>query len=197
MSRLLLHVCCGPCAEYPIEALKREERFEHFDLYYFNPNIQPEIEWERRLEGVTQLAQLRDLKLTVRNGVWQAKWEALGEGPQRCAYCYNIRMEEAAKMAAEGGYEAFTTSLLVSPYQNREAILQAGVAAAKRHGLIFEPYDFREGFRLGQQMAREDGLYRQKYCGCIFSLRESDFRAKIEKQHAELLAAKALELPAV
>ena len=93
--------------------------------------------------------------------------------------CYAMRMDMAAETAAQMGFSAFTTTLLVSIYQDHEAIIKAAQRAAEKHKVQFLYRDFREGFRKGQDMAREDGLYRQKFCGCIFSLEESKFKDKI------------------
>jgi predicted adenine nucleotide alpha hydrolase (AANH) superfamily ATPase len=101
----------------------------------------------------------------------QQEWESLEDkGASRCNMCYSLRMEEAARYASENGFEAFSTSLLVSPYQKHELIKELGDFYAEKYGIVFAYRDFRPGFRHGQQMAKEMGLYRQKYCGCILSI---------------------------
>lgn len=179
---LLLHCCCGPCAEYPLHDL--EERGIPAEALYANPNIHPVEEWQKRLESMQKLAELRGLSLRVENSFDENAWRELGESGSRCMFCYRIRMGECARIAKEMGKAFFTTTLLVSPYQNRELILKNGYEAAEKYGITFLPEDWREHFREGQDMAKEHGLYRQKYCGCCISLEKSDFLAKINKQHA-------------
>ncbi len=180
---LLLHACCGPCAMYPIDSLLKEKR--NLDLFWYNPNIHPEFEWNRRLQNLHKAADYFGVKL-IEGGdeCLQAYWEEktyLEEFQSRCHMCYDIRLDQVAKYAADNGYDAFTTTLLVSPYQNHEVICETAKSKAEQYGVNFEYIDFRPGFREGQNMAREIGLYRQKFCGCIFSLEESKFKEKIYK----------------
>ena len=145
--KLLLHMCCAPCSIYPASVLK-EEGME-FEGVFYNPNIHPIEEFD------------------------QGRWENFKEnGEKRCNMCYSTRLEKAAQFAAQNGFHAFTTTLLVSPYQKHDLIKEIGERFAQKYGLRFYYKDFRPGFRKGQQMAKEMGLYRQKYCGCIVSLRE-------------------------
>lgn len=179
---MLLHACCGPCAMYPVDYLLSND--VDLDLFWFNPNIHPEFEWNRRLENLRKVADHYKLDLIetgdCREQYWLSK-EYLEEYKTRCLMCYDVRMDEVAKYAAENNYDSFSTTLLVSPYQNHEAIIESAEKKALKYGVEFSYYDFRPGFRQGQNMARDIGLYRQKYCGCIFSLEESDFREKILK----------------
>ena len=109
----------------------------------------------------------------------QNKWVAFsGEEEQRCRMCYAVRMEETAKFAKDNNFDAFTTTLLVSPYQKHELIIELGKIYADKYGLEFYYEDFRPGFRAGQQKAKDLGLYRQKFCGCIVSYNESPFTKK-------------------
>jgi len=168
---LLMHMCCAPCACYPV-ALLRGEGVEPVGFFY-NPNIHPLDEYEHRRETVGQYAGLAGLDVRYLPGFMQGRWEAFaGEEAARCAMCYGLRLDAAAKYAAENGFEAFSTTLLVSPYQRHELIREVAAAAGKRHGVDFYYRDFRPGFRQGQAMAKDLGLYRQKYCGCIVSLNE-------------------------
>ena len=179
---LLLHACCGPCAMYPVDYLLKENR--ELDLYWFNPNIHPEFEWNRRLENLRIVANHYNVKLYEEGDCQQAYWESksyLEEYGSRCRMCYDVRLDNIARYAAEHGYEAFSTTLLVSPYQQHDVICEVAKDKAIKYGVDFEYYDFRPGFREGQNMAREIELYRQKYCGCIFSLDESKFKEKIIK----------------
>jgi len=184
--KMLLHCCCGPCAMYPVDLLLSQER--DFDMFWYNPNIHPEFEWGRRLENLHKAADHFGVKLIEEEGFMQEYWESktyLADYPSRCYMCYDIRMDEVAKYASANGYDSFCTTLLVSPYQQHDLIADTCRVKADKYGVGFEYIDFRPGFRKGQNMARDIGLYRQKFCGCIFSLEESDFRDKILKDIAE------------
>jgi predicted adenine nucleotide alpha hydrolase (AANH) superfamily ATPase len=176
---IFLHVCCGPCAEYPVKVL-REEGYR-IQGYFYNPNIQPAEEYERREEGVKLFSELHAVPMLYEGMSEEAIWRSFPSSlrSKHCEACYGMRMEQVAKRCKEEGYPAFTTSLTVSLWQDHEAIIRAGQRAAEHHGVEFKYFDFRSGYREGQNMAREDGLYRQKYCGCIYSLRETKFTDKI------------------
>lgn len=179
---LLLHCCCGPCAMYPVKNLLDN----NFDttLFWFNPNIHPEFEWNRRLENLKKVSEHYQLELNIQEGFMQDYWlskEYLNTYKSRCEMCYDIRLEEVAKFASANGFDSFSTSLLVSPYQQHDTIARIAEEKGNKYGVRFKYFDFRPGFREGQNMAREIGLYRQKYCGCIYSLEESDFKEKILK----------------
>jgi len=167
--KLLMHICCGPCTTYPLSVI-REEGIEPVGVF-FNPNIHPIDEFKRRRENVEKLAQIKGLKVNYFDDFRQPDWENFkGEEGQRCTMCYTVRLEQAAKLAASEGYDAFTTTLLVSPYQKHELIKELGEKFAAQYGIKFFYRDFRPGFRQGQKEAKDLGLYRQKYCGCIISL---------------------------
>jgi predicted adenine nucleotide alpha hydrolase (AANH) superfamily ATPase len=167
--RLLMHMCCAPCSAYPLSVL-RQEGIEPAGVF-FNPNIHPFEEFERRRDTVKKFAEIKSMKVEYFDDFRQPDWKNFeGAGDARCAMCYSVRMEKAAILAAEGGYDAFTTSLLVSPYQRHDLIKRLGDKFAGLYGVKFYYRDFRPGFRQGQREARELGLYRQKYCGCIISL---------------------------
>ncbi len=161
-------MCCAPCSVYPFSVV-REEGIEVEGLFY-NPNIHPYEEYLKRRENVGVFSGLEDLKVSYIDDFRQQEWESF-KGPEfeRCTMCYVIRMDKAAQHAAENGFDAFTTSLLVSPYQKHDLIRELGEKAALKHGTQFFYRDFRPGFRQGQQKAKDMGLYRQKFCGCIIS----------------------------
>jgi hypothetical protein len=187
MGRMLLHACCGPCAMYPLNLLTSDGR--DLDCFWYNPNIQPQFEFDRRHENLVKACDHFGIKLISEGDkcmedYWLSK-DYLKDFPSRCDMCYDIRMEAAAKFCAENGYESFCTTLLVSPYQQHNKIARISEKKASKYGVKFEYIDFRPGFRQGQDMAREIGLYRQKFCGCIFSLEESKFRDKIYKSFEE------------
>lgn len=169
--KLLMHMCCAPCSTYPLSQL-RQDGIEPVGVFY-NPNIHPIEEFERRKQTVEQFAEIKGLKVEYFDDFRQPDWENFtGITEARCTMCYTVRLQKIAELAANGKYDAFTTSLLVSPYQKHDLIKELGEKFATQYGVEFYYRDFRPGFRKGQQEARELGLYRQKYCGCIRSFYE-------------------------
>jgi len=169
--KLLLHVCCGPCAVYPLEILKSE----NIDIHglFYNPNIHPYTEYSSRLNSAKMLFEKAEIDFKELDGYGLdlfLKQAVFSEN--RCMECYSIRMDRIAGEASNRKFEAFTTTLLVSPYQKHEMLAEIAQEAGKRHGVNFYYRDFREGFRKGQEQARALGLYMQKYCGCIVSEKE-------------------------
>ncbi|NJD01152.1 MAG: epoxyqueuosine reductase QueH [Ruminiclostridium sp.] len=166
--KVLMHMCCAPCSIYPVDLLLAEGYL--LEGLFFNPNIHPREEYEKRRENVRIYSDIKNLKINYIDDFRQKDWESFdGQDPARCAMCYGIRMEKTASYAAANGFNAFTTSLLVSPYQKHDLIRELGEKYSEQYGIKFLYLDFRPGFRQGQQQARELGLYRQKYCGCIKS----------------------------
>ena len=169
--KLLLHICCGPCSLYVIDALKGRYPDDAIMGFFYNPNIHPYDELLRREAGAVKACAHKGIPLIRKEDYDLASWKCF-EGENRCVMCYERRFMETARYAAENGYSHFTSTLFVSPYQNHEAMNQVAQAAAKKYEVIFlEGSDFRDGFYEGQNQARALGLYRQKYCGCIKSLR--------------------------
>jgi len=171
---LLMHICCANCALYPVEALRADGI--RLTGLWFNPNIHPEDEYTRRLEAVEQLSEHRGLRIEYAGGYGLEEFQAAvaAHPGVRCEVCYRIRMHETARRAAVGGYDGFTTSLLVSPYQKHELLREVAEEASRESGVPFHYVDFRPGWQEGQQMSREMGFYRQYYCGCIYSKEERD-----------------------
>jgi predicted adenine nucleotide alpha hydrolase (AANH) superfamily ATPase len=182
---LLLHTCCGPCLEWPARLLLQEK--QNLLIYYINPNIQPAVENKRRLENLKILTHKLGLELIAdpicQPEIWK-NWDDSVEA--RCRMCYRRRLQATADKAVELGIPAFSTTLLVSPWQDRDAIVEIGNRIARPAGLLFVDRDFRSGYREGQRLAKEDGLYRQKYCGCLPSLELSDFKEQIKSDQAAL-----------
>ena len=179
--KLLLHTCCAPCSVYCIQSLNQEGIQPV--LYWFNPNIHPFIEYKARRDCLIEYSKMLDLQLIVNEnyGLREFCKNVSEDIPNRCQnYCYKVRMEETAKYAKENGFDAFCTTLFVSPYQNHEAIKKVCEQMAEKYEIDFLYRDFRQGFREGQATARELGLYRQKYCGCVFS-EEERYGKQIEK----------------
>lgn len=187
---LLLHACCGPCAESPVQILQQENI--KFIGYFYNPNIQPQAEQQRRLDNLVRLAQMRGFDLISAGESQTEKWTGYDNPREsRCHMCYRVRLQAAAQKAAQMGIPAFTTTLLISPWQEHEAIKSIGEKAAAKYGVEFMYRDFRPDYRQGQDLARADGLYRQKYCGCLPSIENSRFSEKIRRDLAALEASPA------
>ncbi|MEW5747055.1 MAG: epoxyqueuosine reductase QueH [Nitrospirota bacterium] len=167
--KLLMHICCAPCAVYPLATLRR--RGIAVEGFWFNPNIHPYTEYRNRLDALTTLRSLWSLDITCidRYGLEEYLRNVVGKEEQRCSYCYAVRLEAAARQAKERGADAFGTSLLVSPYQKFDLITALGMQLQERYNILFFGEDFRKGFREGRATAKELGLYRQQYCGCIYS----------------------------
>ena len=172
MAEILLHACCGPCSTYTTEDLLAEG-FRPV-LFFANPNIHPYREYEARREALLALASLRGLPVFLEPEYMPEDFfrRVSFKEESRCRYCYELRLERAAAKARELGLDRFGTTLLISPYQDRELILATGRRLAAEYGLIFHEADWRPGFRASQARAKELGLYRQKYCGCLYSERE-------------------------
>lgn len=166
---LLLHICCAPCSVACIKQL-RGEGIEPTG-YWYNPNIHPFTEYRARRNCLVDYAKFIDLDLVVDDfyGLRPFAKAVCNNIDGRCRYCYACRFMKTAQYAAEHGFDAFCTTLTVSPYQNTPLIFETGEKAAKHWGVEFVPYDFSPRYREGQVEARELGLYMQKYCGCVFS----------------------------
>ena len=179
--KLLMHTCCAPCSVYCIESL-RNEGIEP-TIFWYNPNIHPFMEYKARRDTLKEYTKSIRLEAIFEEdyGLDEFCKNVIGDLKNRCAnYCYRIRMEETAKYAKEHGYDSFTTTLLVSPYQQHDELIKVCEEMAEKYDLQFIYRDFRVGFREGQAKARELGLYMQKYCGCIFS-EEDRYSKQIKK----------------
>jgi hypothetical protein len=180
--KLLLHTCCAPCSVYCIDSL-RNEGIEPV-VYWFNPNIHPYMEYKARRDCLKEYTSSIGIEAIFEEnyGLRDFCKNVVNNLESRCQdYCYPVRLEQTAKYAKENGYDAFSTTLLVSPYQNHEALIKVAEEMAKKYGVEFLYRDFRVGFRQGQAKARELGLYMQKYCGCVFS-EEERYAKQIEKE---------------
>jgi len=168
----LMHICCAPCANQPIEVL-RADGLEVTGFWY-NPNIHPFTEYRARRNCLRDYAQQIDLKLIEQNDYALRPFirEVVEDLENRCGKCYRMRLFETARQAKELGFDSFTSSLFISPYQNHDLMRETAQQAAAEYGVEFLYRDFRPYFREGQQKARELGFYMQKYCGCVFSEEE-------------------------
>lgn len=181
--KVLLHVCCGPCAVYPLQRLC-EDGHEVVGFFY-NPNIHPYKEFSRRLETAREFAGKRQLNLLVDDRYQLEAFlrSALNAENGRCSMCYEIRLREAARMAKRQQCDCFSTSLLVSPFQKHEMIRTIGEQIALTEQIPFLYIDFRLGWNEGVRISKELELYRQPYCGCIFSEQERYYKGcKEQKQ---------------
>lgn len=183
--RVLLHSCCGPCSSAVLERLT--ERFA-VTLLWYNPNIYPEAEFDRRLAAQKKLLEAAGLaeKVALRALPWGSAayyarvrgLEAEPERGARCTECFRLRLEETARLAAEEGYDYFCTTLTLSRHKNAALINALGQELGRRFGAAWLPSDFKKkgGELRSIQLCRQYGLYRQDYCGCEFSLKEREER---------------------
>ena len=170
--KTLLHICCAPCANQPIAVL-RTDGYEVAGFWY-NPNIHPFTEYRARRNCLREYATAIELPLIEKNDYAlrpfvRAVADDIGN---RCVKCYEMRLFETARQAKELGFDSFTSSLFISPYQNHELMKETAERAAAEFGVEFLYRDFRPYFKPGQERARELGFYMQKYCGCVFSEEE-------------------------
>ncbi len=170
--RILLHICCGPCAIMPVDDL-RAGGHELRGLFY-NPNIQPYTESRRRRQTLEQWARDQELPLIVQDEYDPETWlrNVAWRESERCTPCLAQRLERAAAIAKKGGFEAFSTTLLYSIRQKHRLIKELGAAAGRRRGVEFLYRDWRPFWKEGIERSKAAGMYRQQYCGCIFSERD-------------------------
>ncbi len=182
IPHLLLHACCAPCSSYVLEYLAQ---YMQITVFFYNPNITRTEEYRKRVEEEKRLIRELPAKYPVAflEGSYEPEqfFEAVKglekepEGGKRCEVCFKLRLEEAARIAAENGdFDFFTTSLTISPLKNADLLNEVGEAAGEKYGIPFLPSDFKKknGYKRSIELSREYDLYRQDYCGCIFSERE-------------------------
>ncbi len=187
---LLLHSCCGPCLAFPARALQAAG--QPFVAWFHNPNIHPAAEHQRRLAAFFDLARQLHVTAAADSAAdpdpWLADWP---DKEARCRMCYQRRLQAAARETARRGLAAFTSTLLISPWQDRQGIVALGQQAAQEAGVRFWDPDWRPSYRQGQQLARQAGVYRQRYCGCLPSIEDSRFKDQIRAELAALSASPA------
>ncbi len=188
MRKLLMHTCCAPCFTYIEKDLKEngiineDGKLEkvNFTACWYNPNIHPMAEYNRRRDTFIDFCNRHECDMVMldeydMNNYIKYVVENVGSDKKykiRCEYCYYMRLKKVFEYAKENGYDIVSTTLTISPYQKHEIIKMVGKRLEKEYGVKFLYQDYREHFREGQKMAREDGLYMQKYCGCVFSFDE-------------------------
>lgn len=170
--RILLHICCGNCAIYPVKMLR--EQHHEIAGYFYNHNIHPYQEFAKRLETTRQYAAQVGLTVTYDEEYRLEEFlAAVAQQPEkRCQYCYQSRLQATVQHAKKHGFDGFTTTLLYSRYQNHQAIVTFAEQLAAATGLVFHYQDYRVGWNEGIRSSKELGLYRQQYCGCIYSEKE-------------------------
>lgn len=176
--RLFLHSCCAPCSSYTLEYLSN-----YFDItvYYFNPNISPKEEFDKRFAEQKRLIDSLPAKNPIKLVLGEYDYndflqiarglENVAEGGERCFRCYRLRLESTARIAKEQGFDYFCTTLSISPLKNSQKINQIGYDVAQKYGIKWLPSDFkkREGYKRSIELSKEYNLYRQSFCGCVFS----------------------------
>ena len=184
---LLLHSCCAPCSSYCLEYLSQ---YFKITVFYYNPNISFGEEYRHRVEELKRLVEELNEDaaggnpIELEEGPYEPErffeavkgMEDCPEGGERCFVCYELRLREAAKRAAEGGYDFFTTTLTISPLKNAQKLNEIGQRLGEEYGVACLPSDFKKkgGYQRSIELSREHDLYRQDYCGCVFSKRERE-----------------------
>ena len=170
--RILLHTCCGPCALFPLRQLRTAGH--NVTGFFYNHNIHPYQEYARRRDAVIRMAEQGAMPLIMNDNYDLEKFlsNVAAEPDKRCSYCYSSRLRATALAAVDGNFEAFTASLLYSRYQKHDEIRELGEQIGKEYGVAFHYQDFRSGWQEGIRLSREQGLYRQQYCGCVYSEKE-------------------------
>ncbi|NIP44120.1 MAG: epoxyqueuosine reductase QueH [candidate division Zixibacteria bacterium] len=186
--KILTHICCGPCLVYPYEKMIREG--EHLTGFWYNPNIHPFTEYRERLKSLRKFQDMKGMDIIYQDSYDLERFlqAAMSDLQDRCMHCYILRLTEAAGYAKANGFEYFTTTLLVSPYQKLDYIRKVGNDLEIETGVKFLDLDIVSGYREGREKAREMGLYMQKYCGCVFSEKER-YQQKQKKKKKKKTAA--------
>ncbi|MFH1691369.1 MAG: epoxyqueuosine reductase QueH [Candidatus Omnitrophota bacterium] len=180
---VLLHICCGPCAIYPVEVLRQAG----YDVegFFYNPNIHPYSEYLRRKEALEKVSEYLKLHVYYHDYDFEYflnKMLACQTRSSAHCFCWNRRLEETAKYALKQGLKNYTTTLLVSPYQDVALIRDLGQKAGIQEGVNFLSMDFRQGFAHSHKVSKELGIYHQNYCGCLISEKEAILQRKAKKQ---------------
>ncbi len=182
---LLLHACCAPCSSYVLEYLNE---YFNITLYYYNPNISPESEYSLRIGELHRLVSEMNIGVEIIDGEYAPEvFEEIAkglenepEGGARCMKCYRLRLEHTARLAAERGFDYFTTTLSISPMKDAGTLNSIGAALAEKYGVayLFSDFKKREGYKRSIELSRRYKLYRQNYCGCIYSKAQAERRIK-------------------
>jgi len=173
--KILLHTCCAPCLIYPAKKLKKDGH--SVSGFFYNPNIYPPEEYKRRRMALVELSAGNDAVEVIYPEYIPSQFsDAVKENTEkleRCPVCFSLRLNRTAQFAKEKGFSAFSSTLLVSPYQNQGLIKSIGERIAQEQGIIFYFENFRPGFAQAHKEAKNKGIYCQKYCGCFYSIKTS------------------------
>lgn len=189
VPRLLLHSCCAPCSSYVLEYLSQ---YFEITVFYYNPNIYPPEEYEKRVQEQERF--IRELPvshpISFLGGAYDTErfyemakgLEREPEGGARCFGCYRLRLEEAAQAARQGGFDYFTTTLSISPLKNAEKLNQIGEEIGAHYGIPYLNSDFKKknGYKRSVELSAQYGMYRQDYCGCVYSMQERERQKKMK-----------------
>ena len=177
--KLLLHACCGPCSSYVVEYLSI---YFNITIYYYNPNTYPENEYIRRKDELKKFIKQFNNTIEIKESEYHSEefykkikgLENKGEKSERCYNCYKLRLENSAKYAKENNFDYFTTTLSISPYKNAEWINEIGKDLEKQYGIkyLFADFKKKNGYKRSLELSKEYNLYRQEYCGCVYSMQE-------------------------
>lgn len=175
--KLLMHLCCGPCGSAIVESYAGTDT--QTTGFWYNPNIHPMAEHQKRLESALAMTSFFGVPIIDQSEYGLSLWQdSTRTRLEQCMFCYDLRLVKTAEYAVLNGFDAFTTSLMISPYQNREAIIAVGTAIGQQLGIPFLAEDYRPLYRRSRELARGQGWYLQKYCGCMLSWFESDHPKK-------------------
>ena len=177
IMKVLLHTCCGPCTIYPLKVLQ-DERMDVMGFFYRH-NIHPFSECLRREKTLMDYAKTMGLSVILQQSYELERFiqSVAFRERERCRFCYHDRLSATARVAKKGKFDAFSSTLLYSRFQNHELIRQTGEAVAKEAGISFLYRDFREGWKEGIEESKRLEMYRQQYCGCIYSEKERFYRS--------------------
>lgn len=181
--RILLHQCCGPCSVYPVKRLTGQK---HSIMgYWYNPNIHPVTEFYKRLQTLKVFNDDNGIKTIVDEtyGLVDFVRTAAFRESKRCRFCYQMRIEKAAQIAAKGNFDAFTTTLMYSKWQDHNLMKELCESVSEKYSIAFHYEDYREGWQEGINTSKELGMYRQQYCGCIYS-EEDRYLNQLSKRFA-------------
>lgn len=183
MKKLLLHICCAPCAVYVFEKLKEE-----YDVtgFFYNPNIHPKREYEMRVEESNKISEKLGWETIISEydvKEWFRLVKGHGNDPERgdrCTICFEMRFEKVFEFAAENGFDVVASTLSISPHKNTAQINESGYRMSVKYNVDFLPENFkkRDGFNIGNKMSMEHGIVHQNYCGCVYSRRDRNVRLK-------------------
>ena len=193
---LLLHACCAPCSSYVLEILSK---YFNITIYYYNPNITPKKEFDKRIielrKLISEIPHKNEIKIiegSYDNDIFETRikdYKNLGERSKRCFECYNLRLEKTVKLAKEKNFDFFTTTLSISPYKNASWLNEIGEKLEKKYNVKYLYADFKKnnGYKRSIELSLIYNLYRQDYCGCIYSKKEEELRKKEKYEKSKII----------